>query len=64
MAADHDADKAAIITGFEDCFVALVGGKPGFDDDFFDLVGREGFKQANLFEEKTFQVNFTHAVLA
>jgi hypothetical protein len=64
VAADHDTDETALVSGFEYGFVALVGGKPGFDDDFIDLVGREALEQANLFKKKTFQVNFTHAVLA
>jgi hypothetical protein len=62
MAADHDADKAAFVTGFKDRFVAFVSGQAGLDDDFLDLVGREIFEQAYLFQKEALQIDFTHAV--
>jgi hypothetical protein len=39
VAADHDTDELAFVTGFQNGFVALEGGEPGLDDNFLDFVG-------------------------
>ncbi len=62
VAADQHAEDLAFVAGFEDGLVALEGRQARLDDDFLDLLGREGFEQANLLQEEAFQINFTHAV--
>jgi hypothetical protein len=61
VAGDHHTDELALVAGFQDRLVSLVGGQVALADDFLDLVGREIFEQTDLFEEKPLQINFAHA---
>lgn len=44
MVVDYYVDDFVFVVGFENGFVVFVGGKLGFDDDFFDFVGWERFE--------------------
>jgi len=52
----------AVVAGFQHRLVAFEGGQAGKADDFVNLVGAEGFEQLDLFEKKTFEIDFAHDV--